>query len=452
MAKAEQILSYFPAFYRTGESTKLLHEFVRLLAEPISEADTHLMRIQRAHRILVAEHSDDILRLAASLNMTALHFEDLLANTSLDYDLKLDLMRRRVRRVAELHLRGLGTPWSVLQGAAIFLDATLVSQQIGAPLVKHLDAEGFSHEAVMEFTDLADRPRERLVLHENPFQRKKLDLTESWAPAFLKVTNEGMADAPLRVVIQGVSDHTVLPVVYCLQTEEGFLFNGIVPRNTTLVIDSVDGVRLDGEPVDDWLIYFKGGTYDYAQADVSTYVVEQQIAAAPFDGDLGTIVSHPYRVAMPTPLAEVGLSEWRFEVAEGIYDGSPYDFAVYDLPRLPIGVYDGDFSYDQTVFDYPASGVVGFAWDERIGCAFKLLLPAHIPQPEGASQSNVIGRIGTILERFRAAGVRAFIDTAPDAWILGESFIRDQEADSGAGIDFHSTCLRDPHADMLVTL
>jgi hypothetical protein len=141
---------------------------------------------------------------------------------------------------------------------------------------------------------------------------------------------------------------------------------------------------------------------------------------------------------------------------------------------VPIGVYDGDYAFDTCVFDYPASAVTSMAWDERIPCAFKLLLPANVPRPqpsgvssadtradargpgtprpEGSRPLNYVSRIGNILPRFRAAGVRTFVDTAQDAWIVGESVLRSQSADGGEGVALHATRLRDQRADMLVPL
>src|SRR5690349_15692301 len=100
MAKADRVLDLFPAFYRAHDATKLLAQVVAALAAPLDEADSHLFRIQRAHRLLVAEHAADIVRLAAILRLTSYHFEDLLADHTLLYDTVLALMRERVTRVA----------------------------------------------------------------------------------------------------------------------------------------------------------------------------------------------------------------------------------------------------------------------------------------------------------------------------------------------------------------
>jgi hypothetical protein len=160
----------------------------------------------------------------------------------------------------------------------------------------------------------------------------------------------------------------------------------------------------------------------------------------------------------------MGRSVWHFKVAEGVYDGNDYDFSVYATAPMPIGFYDGDFNFDACVFNYPASGIVGMAWDERIPCSFKLVLPANVPRPQsqatGSTESgktagqppNYVGRIGSILPRFKAAGIRAFVDTAKDVWILGESVIRNSTATEGEGVTLHATRVQNQKADMLVSL
>lgn len=151
MAKSDRILSFFPAIYGATETGKLLREVASILSQPLEEADTHLFRIQRSHRLKVAENADDIIRLAGVLNLTAFHFEDIVDHKSLDYSQKLSLMRDRVQRVARVHLKGLGTPWAVMESAAIFLNASIVPERPGDPEIKHLDDERFSHKAVVEF-------------------------------------------------------------------------------------------------------------------------------------------------------------------------------------------------------------------------------------------------------------------------------------------------------------
>src|SRR5688500_3144908 len=119
MSRAERVLGVLPAFYRASEPGKLIGEVVQAIAGPIEEADTHLFRIQRAHRLLVAEQPEDVIRLSGALNLTAFYFEDLLADPKLDDQTRLDTMRERMQRIARLHLEGLGTPRAILEAGAI---------------------------------------------------------------------------------------------------------------------------------------------------------------------------------------------------------------------------------------------------------------------------------------------------------------------------------------------
>ncbi len=468
MARSDRILSFFPAFYRATDRTKLLYEVVRWLARPLEEADTQLFRIQRAHRIKVAEHAEDIIRLAATLNLTAFHFEDILTDRTLEYGQKLDLMRERVQRIARVHLTGLGTPGAVMESVAIFLNATLIPERPGDPLIKHVDGEWYAHKAVIEFPHLPEKPRERIYLYENPFCRKKVEPVERWPLNMWAIENKNVEVSPIKLVLQGIGDRTVLPGIFCPTTEEGILFNGIIPNGKTLVIDESHGALLDNRSVDRWLVYFKGGNFNFGRWNGVDFVQEQVDSVDPFDGNLENLVSDPFQNKKPPLTVPLGRSEWYFKVAEGTYEGSIYDFSVYVTNPEPIGIYDGDFHFDACVFDFPASGILGMAWDERIPCSFKLVLPANIPQKQSQTSKstpdmiqkdegkepamNPVSRIGSILPRFKAAGIRAFVDTATDTWILGESILRDPTITEGEGVEIHATRLQNQKADAFVPL
>lgn len=476
MSKADRVVRLFPSIYRARERTKLLYAVVQCLASPLEEADTLLFRIQRAHRLKVAEHHEDIMRLAASLNLTPFHFEDILADPDLAYADRLARMRDRVLRAARVHLVGLGTPWAVLEAAAIFLDATIVPERAGDPPIKHLDEEGFSHVAVVEFGHEPAKPRERVYLHENPLRRRKEEPAARRPMSWWTITNDNVQPSPVTVSIRGVAERTVRPHIFCPDTGEGLLFNGIVPEGKTLLLGPETGAQLDGAPVDAWVIYHKGGIYDFATTADATAVVEDGRESPPFDGDVDGSPAdyHPNR---KVPDARVGPSQWYFTVALGVYDGSQFDYSAYNVPSDPIAAYDGDFEFDRCVFDYPPSAIAGMAWDERLPCAFKLLLPAHLPRSKAepaagasgtgpgpsaseapavaasapAGQSvNYVGRVGSILPRFKPAAIRAYVGSARDAWVLGESLLRRGDATDGEGVAFHAPVLRDPRSDMFV--
>jgi hypothetical protein len=454
MAKRDRILGCFPSFFRTRDASKLLHDVVTQIAHPLEEADTHLLRIQRAHRLLVAEDANDIVRLAGALNLTPFHFEDLKADPSLSYEARLQLMRERVRRLAAVHLKGLGTPWAVMEAAAIFLAARIVPERDGELLIAHLDDQHLSHKAVIEFAT-PDTRRERIYLHEGLYHRRKVEPSECWQLNSWIAQNTNPEPVPARFVLQGVSDHTVRPSIFCPATGEGLWFNGVVPEASTLVIDRETGALLDDEPVDDWLVSFKGGIHGFSRSDAAPFVTEHGgRAQTPFSGALEDVVTSAVRTPVPPPTVPMGRSEWFFKVAEGLYDESDFDVAVFDPPTEPIGIFDSDLSYDGCVFDHPGAGVVGMGWDESIPCSFKLLLPPQQADGDGSQPAglNYLSRISAILPRFRAAGIRAIVDTAKDAWILGESVVRDSAATKGNGIVRHSTRLHDRSADRFVPL
>lgn len=451
MAKRDRIIESFPSFFRATDRTKLLHEVITQLARPLEEGDTHLFRIQRAHRLQVAEAAEDIVRLAATVNLDAFHFEDLRANSSLTYEARLKLMRERIQRVAALHLGGLGTPWAVMEAAAIFLAARIVPDHDGAPLISHLDEEGLSHKSVIEYST-PDARRERIYLHEGLYRRRKVEPSERWQLNSWIAENTNPDPVPARFLIRGVSDHTVRPSVFCPTTGEGLWFDGVVPEGKTLIIGQDSGALLDDEHVADWLVTYQGGIHDFSRSDAGAFVVEhggrarQALLDDPNDVTISAI-----RNAVSPPRVPTGRSEWFFKVADGVFDGSDFDLAVFEPRTDPIGIHDGDLGYDACVFDHPGAGVVGMGWDEAIPCSFKLLLP--LSDTEGPpSGLNPISRISAILPRFKAAGVRAIVDTAKDAWILGESVVRDSSATDGAGVTRRSTRLHDRRSDRFVPL
>lgn len=462
MSKSDRILDLFPAFYRANDRGKLLNTVVRKLAQPVEESDTHLFRIQRSHRLLVAEHAEDIIRLAGMLNLTDFHFEDIVNDRSMAYPDKLTFMRERVRRIAGIHLKGLGTPWAIMECAAIFLNAGIVPQRTGDRLIQHLDKELFSHKAVIEFAHVSGKPRDRVVLHENPFIRKKVESVERWPMNSWFVTNHNFDHSSIKLAIQGIQDRTVLPSVFCPETEEGIVFNGIVPAGKMLVIDDVNGALLDNIPVDAWVTYFKGGINDFSKVDIGKVSLAEGKSSRPFDGDREKPTRTPIRRRKPVPVAPKGRSEWVFKVAEGVYGGTDFDYSVFADAHQPIGLYDGDNEFDQCVFDYPGSGVVGMAWNERVPCAFKLVLPKHRPfEPSQGTTSdgdegdtgqplNDISRIGNIISRFKAAGVQAYVDSARNAWILGESVLGSFSTAEAESMDQGETRLLHPDVDTYI--
>ena len=458
MAKYERVLSLLPSIFAT-ERTSLLAEVARALGGPIEEADSLLFRIQRAHRLRVAESPVDIVRLAAALNLDAQHFADLLENEVLEREARLALMRRRVERVARLHLEGLGTPWAVVEAAAILLDAEVVTTPEHPQRLHRLDADGYSHVADVEVGDGERRSRSRIYLHENPLRRRTVEPVDRYPLDAWLVSSDNAETAPGRFIIRGVGERTVVPSVFCPDTGESIQFHGVVPDGSTLVIDGDDGASLDGRPVDDWISFDTGAFADFDTLGNGRFVVENDGAPKsprmPFGGDMTHLFTPPYRRMKPVPSVAHGTSEWRFGVRQGIYDHCQADFAVYAIPNEPRGRFDEDPGFDGAVFDFLPSGIAGMSWDERIPAAFKLLVPPRLPIPGGDQPQFAapdLGRLAAFVERCKAAGVHAFIDTTKPAWIVGESVIRGQGGPEDEGDLLLPTVLRDQEDDLFIPL
>lgn len=453
MARYERVLDLLPSFF-AARRPSLLREVVRELMLPVDEADTHLFRIQRSHRVLLAEHADDLVRLAAALNLNPFHFEDVLAARGVPYERRLEVVRERVRRVARVHLDGLGTPSALLEAAAVFLNARAVASASDGSLVQFVDASHFSSEAIVEFPWGPPDARARITLHEHPIRRSKVAPADRHDLDTWTVNNAAVEPARMRVVVEGVADRTVVPALFCPSAATGLWFNGVVPAGSTLMIDDGAGATLDGRPIDDWVVHFAGGVYEFADWDAARYVVETGGDQPPFDGDFERLVVPPFQRPALVPSVPVGTSQWYFTVASGIADGASFDYSVSAPPDLPVGVFDADQAFDAAAYEYPANGRVGMAWNERMPCAFKLIVPRRIPALAAAADAPWVdidlGRLGKLVPRFKPAGVRAFLDTARDAWVLGEAVLRDAAAADGAGIDTHPTTVGDRDAELLV--
>jgi len=451
MSKADRILAYLPAFYRAGQHGKLLYQVVASLATPVIEADTSLFRIQRAHRLKVAEEIQDVLRLVAALNLTAFHFEDITAKRDLSYEERLARMRERIVRIARVHLAGLGTPAAIMEAVAIFLDAHLVPEKPDTPVIRHLDREHYSHESFLQIAgvqEAQEAPKLRLALHENPLARRKSSPRECWPLDHWSLENRGCEPASLILTLSGIGERTVCPEIFSPTTGEGISFNGIVPAGKTLRIDALSGAQIDDVPVDAWVSYYRGAQHEFGAFDQHNLAEERGTDIGLFEGDMDEAGGNA-APARPTPQLPVGQSEWYFKVPQGLFDAAKFEASVYHLPDEPVGAYDADPGFDGSVFDLPSSAIVATGWDERQRCAFKLVLPAELAgKADGAA--NPVNRIAGIIPRFKAAGIRAYVDTARPAWILGEGILRNNAAKDGAGIENASTTLRSSTSDLYV--
>ena len=443
MARAEKIIGLLPCIYGAGDRTKLINKVVRDFASPMDEADGHLFRIQRAHRIDVAENLGDLIRLAALLRLGPEYFEDLVELATTDYKTALERLRQRIRRLAGLHLGGLGTARAILESSAILLDAEILGNAEGGDITR-ITQDGFSHKIYVQLPNRPNGETDQIALHENPVRRVRQDLLARWPLDGWAIENKNVTQAPARFVVKGIADRTLQPSVFCSETDTGFLFNGVVPDGSVLVFDQYGSATLDGKPVDDWVIRFDGGVVGFDSVYSAAVSVDHGEAGEPFNGDVERLGNSASRSKKPPLTLATGRTNWHFDVASGVYQGSRMDYCIYDIHPDPVGTFE-DQRFDECVFDYQAHAEVGLSWNERVHCAFKLVVPQYFGPDSEVRDRDAAGRyanlIGQFVSRFKAAGIRAYVSPDRDAWIIGKSRLRAMDALEGEGASFRRPLL-----------
>lgn len=438
MAKAEKVIGLMPCIYNANDPSKLLNKVIRDLAEPLDEVDGHLFRIQRAHRINVAENLGDLIRLAALLRLGPEYFEDLVEISNSDYEGALDRVRNRIKQLAGIHLRGLGTPRSILESTSVLLDAEI----IGA--ISNVSPDGLTHKVTIQLPEQPGGETDQIVLHENPLRRMKQHPVKRWPLDGWAVNNRNVSLSHMRFAIKGIGDRTILPSVFCSETDTGFLFNGVVPDGSVLLFDQFGSASIDGKPVDDWIIRFNGSVVGFDGVDASAVAVDHGKPGTPFNGDLSRLTTRPAVSKKPPLTLATGRTNWHFGINLGVYQSSCVGYCIYDTYRAAVGTFD-DHRFDESVFDYEAHGEVGYAWNENVHCAFKLIVPQYTDSDDTEKDRDDTGRyvdrIGKFVSRFKAAGIRAYVSAERDAWVLGKSKIRSLNSTEGAGASYERPLL-----------
>jgi hypothetical protein len=280
-----KILQRFPSFMRAPAPDKVLAAVAAALGHDLDEAERQATRIQRAHRLGVADEATDVLRLAALLDLRSADFF-LLASLSgrgyfagqvtaeagdvpledhvreeRAYGRYVDELRDSVGRVADVLMEGAGTIWALLEGTAVLLDADRLGAD-GTPdpsarLIEHLDAGlphgGFVHRIQVRFHALQDDRTVELdgplYLVENPIVERSTDDAPRRQDEGFTVTRGGFFDGPVSVQVTGTGARTVHPRVVDETTHHGFGWNGVLTDGQKLVLTTDGHVLVDGADV-----------------------------------------------------------------------------------------------------------------------------------------------------------------------------------------------------------
>lgn len=497
------ILDRFPRHLEAGAPGKLFGAVVEAAAQGLDVQTTQIGKVRRSHRLSEAEQEADLVRLAELHGFTVQHLDilnrrvaalvhakDLVIGAGADptadlhavadalglaadmfapfpaegadltaararlalalqaataYDPWLDQVRTLWRALVAAHRTGNGTVRGLLDAAASYVGCQ----------VQYVDdsEEGFWHLATCREAFALHRPNppgapvgidtvagtDIIGLEENPFQFHSIDPVARRHGDRFRVLRGGFDAVPVTVVVRGVDDRTLAPMVVNIDTGFGVATTVAVAADQDLRFERDGRATLGGAEVTRFSFTFAGGVFadggathpkDFVWADADdparfgdrapTFSVTQPIADA-FDDS----PTFPHSDALIEAMTmDRGESRWAFFVGTGTFAGeSPTTDTVLAAPHPVAGF------YDQSVFEPdaagPPAGLVGFEWDEREPFSAKLWLPLRLAALDAANEVPVRERLRILLDRHRPAGVHLYVDYADPRWTLGTGTLRD---------------------------
>lgn len=497
--RTSQVLDRFPAHLDAARPGKLLWDVVDALSHPFDVLSADLAAVRRAHRLGHADTTTDVGLLAglhdidgaeligASLRMAALreHIAALAAGGAeaeanaealLDllgvggaaprwapfapegpppalsqargpllaaaseltrYGVLVDLLRKRVRTLCQLHARGNGGARTLIAAAANALDLDPVQWFASDDRYWHAAQ---CRDRLRLKRVLADGSTEELpwlpspvVIEENPLRREEYKRGPTRHAELFSILRRGFADQPLEVAITGIGARTVGPMLTNRDEGRGIGFAGVVPDGSVLVMSAEGRATLDGTDVTSYCFAWQGGVFTDSPTDrrgfrfAGTSPGERDATfakPAPTDG-LSREAGFPHGGASfePVPVypGETRLAFFVREAHFALHDADAPSGVLAVPPKPTSAVYDASvFSVPPTeaASRTPAASL-DFAWRDHEAFALQMWIPARF-SALGSGGPSMADRVRTALERHRAAGVDVRVHFIDDGWILGQ--------------------------------
>jgi hypothetical protein len=464
-ARSRSILGRFPRHLEADAQGKVFGRVVDALAQDLDAVSYQLGRVRRSHRLGHADEGRDLALLAALhglatedarllrlrldalgelagaggdaapqppgglLNLATEEWNaDILAQF-LDYRFELALLRRRIRACIDLHRQGNGTVSALLGGAANALDLDLTD-------LLHL-SDGYWHIARCEDrfrVSGQEVPPDPLALEENPERRKEKEHVAYRHAQRFSFLRGGFEPVPVSVVVKGIGDRTVQPMVVHLDSGVGLSYRGKVPDGNELVFGSDGRVTLDGEPAGRLSYSFRGAVFADGDGHPGDFVLADADSDTATDRDGLFAVTRPLSDAfepsalwphagglLEAPELLVGDNRWAFFVRVG--HAGTLDQDQNGVPAVPL--------FNAALFDMAVlgagseetprtAGAVGFLWNEREPFAVRVWLPSRFRALDREGELTVRERVRLVLERYRAAGIHVYTEYADERWTLEE--------------------------------
>jgi hypothetical protein len=396
----------------------------------------------------------------------------------LRYAVGLGLVRRLLTTLVATQRDGSGSVGSILRAAAAYLQLAP-----DRPLTHSVDRywhvlacrdllrlsrpspDGGPPAALVPLVDL-------LALEENPFRPADVQPAPRRQGERFSIFRRGFDAAIVTVVVAGIEDRTLAPMVVNVDSGDAVAYTGGVAEGSELRFERDGRVLLDGRDVAGAAYELRGAVFaaadqphhnDFVWADAAGGTGGTDLdAPADAAGGAGGLAARDARFTVTSPVADALESELAFPhpgarlrtpalqpgetrlalfVGEGGYAGLDADGNVTLVRPL-----SAQSRLDRSVFadaagKPPPAAKVGFAWDEREPFAARVWLPARFAALDEPGAPPLHERLRALLDRHRPAGVHLYVEHADDRWTLGGGILRDVTSDKVEGVVVAATGL-----------
>jgi hypothetical protein len=291
-------------------------------------------------------------------------------------------------------------------------------------------------------------PAEDVVaLEENPLRSAEVLPAPRRHGELFSVIRRGFEEVVVAVLVRGIEDRTVAPMIVNVDTGAGSAFVAAVPEESELRFERDGRVLLDGGDAAGLAYGFHGAVFAdadgphrndflWAEPDGSGLQVATFAVTAPVSDAFEATASFPHSsMRLETQRASTGVSRWVLFIGEGAFaaeveGGAPLVVA----PHFGQATFDASV-YADAVAAPPPAAAVGFAWLEREPFAARLWIPRRFAALDtDPADVPVREQLRLALEPHRPAGVHLYVEHSDDRWVMGEGVLRDPGSAAARGV------------------
>ncbi len=364
----------------------------------------------------------------------------------------LGILRHQIQELIRIHRAGNGSVRSLLEASAAYLHLR----------VDHIAHVGEDYWHIAHCKDLMTLPPKEatdpapattddwLALEENPFKKTTLAPEDFAHRDNRNILRNGFDPVPVTITITGIEDRTCYPMIVDTHKGHGLYYAGSVDDGQQLVFTADGRVLLNGVAADTRAFAFTGAVFaednglstalptDFAfcnehgtspHGQCGTFVTTEPVTAG-FSADL----PHTGGVSPAITLA-VGATNLQFFVRIAHFGSRT---TQPQAERAAVESYSAGH-YDASLFALDATGAgsteaaasIGFEWQEREAFKVRVWLPsrfARYDRDDEAEEPLLAARLGTLLDRHRAAGISLEVQYASDLWQLPYGYITDTDS------------------------